>query len=122
MREYKKHLDYDVEELLQLRREGWTFQKLAARYDRNHTTVRFQCRKHNVKPMVSFPFRTASSYAFIKRVRQRRPDTRKPILADKYIDLMDEAIGPSKSYREYKKEALQRPIEKKYEATYGKWR
>lgn len=50
MRKEISRMNYDLEEMLELRRQGWTTPALGARYGKDHTTILHHCRKHGVEP------------------------------------------------------------------------
>lgn len=109
---YIKRLDYDIQEMLQLRREGWSLLRLALKFNRSHCTVLYHCKRNGVEPeqqrikIPKFLVHTRPS-SFKRRIKIRKP-------GDKYLDLIDEPVQQGKSYKEYLAESLQRKAERDY--------
>jgi len=103
--------------MLTLRKEGWSLLALARKYNRNHATILYHCKRRNVRPQVLKVLQRSLIVFHTKPIPKKQA---KP--GDKYLDLIDEKVGPTKSYRQYKKESLERTVERKYEDTYGKFR
>lgn len=110
-------LDFNMEEMLTLRKAGWSSTRLGARYNKDHVTILYHCKKHNVRPQIPKIIHVQAIVFHTKPIPKRQA---KP--GDKYLDLIDEKVGPTKSYKQYKKESLERAVERKYEDTYGKFR
>lgn len=79
--------------MLNLRAHGWSTIALGIRYNKDHTTIVYHCKKNGVK--------------FVQRSRpQQDPELIEPIvqrarLCDKYADIFDEPINPGKTYKQY---------------------
>lgn len=55
-----------LQEMLTLRDKGWSLIALATRFDCDHTSIIFQCRKHGVKPI-------SEKIITIKQTRHLKP-------------------------------------------------
>lgn len=84
---------FDVEEMLELCKDGWSYSELGRRYGKDHTTILYHCRKHGIRA-VGTPT--------------------EPPKPHKYDYIFNESINPGKSYKEYLAEAMERPDEKAY--------
>lgn len=114
---YVKRIDYDIQEMLQLRREGWSLLRLALKFNRSHCTVLYHCKRNGVEPeqpRVKLPkfFIQNRASSFKKKIKVRKP-------GDKYLDLIDEPVQQGKSYKEYVAESLQRAAERDYSQRFG---
>lgn len=79
-----------LEEMLALRREGWSITALAQKYNCNFTSVWHQCKKHDIRPL---------------RITIRLTQTpQNPV----YEDFNGETLNKGKSYKEYLKEEEER--------------
>jgi hypothetical protein len=114
---YIKRLDYDIQEMLQLRREGWSLLRLALKFNRSHCTILYHCKRNAVEPEQPRQ-RTPKFFVptrvgiFKKRIKVRKP-------GDKYLDLIDEPVQKGKSYKEYLAESLKRSVERDYYTKFG---
>jgi hypothetical protein len=110
-------LDFNMEEMLTLRQEGWSLLALAKKYNRCHATILYHCKRRGV----SAPQLKVIHNSFVHFYTEPIPEKQsKP--GDKYLDLIDEPQNNGKSYRQYYKESLAREIEHGYEKKYKKWR
>lgn len=106
---------FNIEEMLQLRSEGWTTVALGLRYGKDHTTIVYHCLKHGVvsKPNV------------VTREREAQVEPEEPVMVippskpHKYDYIFNEAKNPGKMYSQYLKESLGRPVERKYQQLFG---
>jgi hypothetical protein len=98
-------MDFNLEEMLLLRAQGWSTIALGNRYQKDHTTIVYHCKKHGV----SVPPRiTESGTLPIKEVSApaRLPSR------DKYAYAYEEPINNGKSYKEYLREQKMRESKK----------
>lgn len=111
MKKIGRRNTFDVDEMLALRRVGWTFTRLAQAYEVDHSTIIYHCQKHKVEPEtdarigVDRPVKELKKRASTKKVL---PEV-KPMTPSKYEDLLTEPIRRGKSYEEYIKENDSRP-------------
>lgn len=114
---------FDLEEMLELRRKGWSFKALGFKYGKDHTTMVHHCHRNNVHPE-GREFRKPKR-RILKRIKPVKvvPKIEKPVWkpkpqepkVDKYAEVYDYQERPStRSYASYLKEALKRPVEKHY--------
>lgn len=106
---------FNVNKMLELRVLGWSYSKLGRYFHKDHTTIIYHCNKWGIQPFQKPPPVPKIEY------EEREEPEAPPKKVYKYLDLMekqDGPINPGKSYKEYLKEALQRPIEKRYYQIY----
>lgn len=48
MRHYDARVDWDVQEMLRLRQEGWSYPRLGSKYGRDHTTIMYHCLREGL--------------------------------------------------------------------------
>lgn len=97
-------MDFDLEEMLTLRAQGWSTIALGIRYNKDHTTIVYHCKKNGVKS-VERPRRLLD------------PEIIEPILprikvCDKYANLFDEPMNRGKTYKQYLEESRARQKQK----------
>lgn len=100
-REFTKY-DGLLYEMLELRRQGMSFPQIAKRYDKDHTTIMYHCKKHHVypncPPLIYEEFLTP----------KKKPE---PIPGPKYARIIFEEVNMGKaSYEEYVKAEDMRKI------------
>lgn len=113
---------FDVSEMLSLRVLGWSSPQLARRYGVDHSTILYHCKRFGAYKGGAEPAVVA-----ITREREVREPPRKADFAvqkaHKYEYVWNEATNPGKrSYRDYEREAMQRPAESHYRKTQGRER
>lgn len=92
-------MDFDLQEMLKLRSEGWSTVALGRKYQKDHTTVTYHCRKHGIGPGVHIPatdeIRAAEAIVVAK---EAIPEVKPP---HKYQHIIDEPICRGHTYAEY---------------------
>lgn len=48
MRHYDARVDWDVQEMLRLRQEGWSYHRLGSKYGRDHSTIMYHCLREGL--------------------------------------------------------------------------
>lgn len=101
-------MDFDLPEMLQLRRQGWSTVALGKRYNKDHTTITYHCLKHGIilSKLRSKQPEMDEEFEIVMPVRER--------IVDKYAYIYNEQRNVGKSYRQYALEAKQ--LEKKQKA------
>lgn len=132
-------MDFNLIEMLMLRYEGMKTMELAARYDKDRSTISYHCIKHSVAPDsagdladMGFVALMDEQYKFrrtfddpvfaVARKHARLPRAAKAANRDKYADIFDPPVNKGKSYRSYLKEAKKRQTEGNYERMYASLR
>lgn len=105
-------IGFDLEEMLELRRQGWSYSALGFKYGRDHSTMVRHCLKAGVEPII--PIRRRPS---VPEVIPWVPKAKEPIV-DKYAYVFDTPIHAGRSYESYLAEAMQRPTERAYMEMY----
>lgn len=113
---------FDVNEMLSLRKVGWTITRLAQAYNVDHTTIIYHCQKHNVKPETDARISIDRPEKIPKGKKERvrivyvevpaKKKEQKPDLPSKYAHLLDDHTRPAKSYKDYIKDEKSRPKDK----------
>lgn len=89
---------FDIEEMFELRRQGWTLHQLASKYHRDHSTILYHCHRYEVYP------HGVKSFKFVKKVKQLNSSPGKYIV----LDYRGDIINQGKSYREYLQDEIDR--------------
>ena len=108
---------FDVNEMLALRKAGWTLPRLALAYSVDHSTILYHCQKHDVKPETNVRIGIEPKERLPKVTKFEVPTVRErpvkveptPDLPPKYAHLLDTHENKGKSYKEYLKDAKARP-------------
>jgi hypothetical protein len=108
MRTYER-MNFDLHEMLNLRRSGWSFSALGFKYGKDHTTIMHHCKKHGVVSQIP---------VYTSRGNVPRPmfieEVRKNFIPGKYDEYLSQPTNPGKTYKQYLAEAKNRTIEKDY--------
>lgn len=112
MKKIGRRNTFDVDEMLALRRVGWTFTRLAQAYEVDHSTIIYHCQKHKVEPETDVRIGVARPGRGEKKQRpsvKKVPPPEKPVKLSKYEHLFNDPINPGKPYSEYMKQEKARP-------------
>lgn len=91
-----------LNEMLALRKEGWSYAAIGIKYDRDHSTIVYWCQKSGITPI---------GLRKIKRVY--RPRAYKNVVLPESL-MVEERINEGKSYAEYLEEDRKRKYGKLY--------
>lgn len=108
---------FDVIEMLELRRQGWSTPALGRKYGKDHTTIIYHCRKFNIQPSgpsISLKFVLEKKNNLPREVKPPEPPP--PPAVHKYDYLINEMMYAGKTAKQYQQDALQRPVESHYAA------
>ncbi len=103
-----RKITFNILEMLQLRIQGWSTISLGAKYNRDHTTILYHCKKYGIEPG-KLPIAEIPNIKFtIDEPEEFTPKT--PPKIYKYAHLFfNEKINEGKSYREYIDEVSNKP-------------
>lgn len=112
-------LDFDIERMITLRVEGWSFSALGREFGKDHTTMMYHCKRLRVPSpeTVRVMQRRGDGDIVIRTIKAVRVIPPEP-KRYRYDDILEEKTPPARSYKSYLKEALARPVEKQYYKTY----
>lgn len=79
----------ELEKMLDLRRQGWSFSAIGLLYNKNHSTIIHHCKKHGVVPLVE-----VLKHDLGVPLKYKEP----PKPPGKYDHLFDEVINHGKLY------------------------
>lgn len=96
-----------LEEMLCLRKQGWSYNRLGLKYDRDHTTIIYWCQKMGVVPKTEKRIIVQGFQTSLKKIT-----TVDSIMVSPKLPL--EKINSGKSYREYLEEERKRKYGKLY--------
>lgn len=94
---------FDLNEMLKLRVAGWGYSALGRKFNLDHTTIIYHCKKFNVHP----------SAVALKKVKFWRKEKEEesvltPMRPYKYDYLLYEKMNPGKNYAQYLKDVEKR--------------
>lgn len=92
-------MNFDLQEMLVLRRQGWSTVALGARYNKDHTTIVYHCRKAG---LIHTVMHITTTSTMLKAAQLAALPS-------------EERINPGKSYRQYLAESLKRDTERHYQ-------
>lgn len=97
-------MDFNLQEMLTLRAQGWSTIALGIRYKKDHTTIVYHCKKHGVVALDRSRSKNSlqSLPIIVEKVR----------ICDKYANLFDEPRNPGKTYKQYVHEQTMRQKQK----------
>lgn len=116
-------INWDINEMFELRRKGWSYAALGRKYKKDHTTMMHHCRINRIVPLVPVFYQREVATKNCKKtivvsVSNLLPELPKP-KEYKYDHLINELMKPGKTYKQYLKEALKRPAERHYDNVFG---
>ena len=111
-------MDFNLEEMFELRRAGWSYSALGRKYGKDHTTILFHCEKHNVAPEMPLQARirpaTASEVVEKIKLHQEPPKAVQKPKEDKYANILYPKTKPGRNYKSYLKKAMKDPVYQHY--------
>lgn len=111
-------LDFDIERMIHLRTvEELSYSAIGRALGKDHTTIMYHCKRLQISPPETVRVFHQQSAQLIRTLKTVHVEAR-PVLRHKYADLLEEKMLPPRSYTSYLREALQRPVEKRYYKTY----
>lgn len=88
-------------EILNLRRQGWSFVSLAELYDCDRTSLRYQCRKYQVFPKKTMFIKNSNEVFNFKRIVHQVVAELYPQEVSNWIIVDGEKVNKGKSYADY---------------------
>lgn len=103
-------MDFDIDEMLLLRAQGWSTIALGRKYNKDHTTILYHCKKHGVMVLV---YKRHTKESAEEEQEEYFPPMQ-PVAPKviKYAYILEERRNPGKSYKEYVAEQKRRAQEK----------
>ena len=94
-------------EMLGLRQSGESLNFLARKYNVDHSSVLYQCKKYQVEPMGQTIIRKEEKKIVVERTRTE-PEIRKENRAGELIIISSREVNMGKNYIDYVKESKER--------------
>ena len=89
-----------LEEMLSLRKQGWSYNRLGLKYDRDHTTIIYWCQKMGVSPATHDKIKISRAV-----ITMKQKTIVQSVISPKY---KEDKINEGKSYQEYLQEEMKR--------------